>query len=140
MTKESFGTLSIYKHYHTSHLDSFQCLLHTPTKIFQDHVIQARVRPITLHYVIHLILVTGGIVVPWSFVDISTFLVMATGPGDEDGPFSFRVVVKTMFGEHFELAVSNSDTIKSVKQKITNKLNIPEEGFTLLHNTRFVWS
>ena len=65
---------------------------------------------------------------------------MATGPGDEDGPFSFRVVVKTMFGEHFELAVSNSDTIKSVKQKITNKLNIPEEGFTLLHNTRFVWS
>ena len=74
----------------------------------------------------------------WSLVDISNFLVMATGPGDEDRPSSFTVVVKTMFGKHFELAVSNSDTIKSVKQKITNKLNIPEEGFTLLHNTRFV--
>lgn len=62
---------------------------------------------------------------------------MASGPGEEDGPYSFQVVVKTMFGERFNLTVSNADTIKAVKQKITNKLVIPEEGFTLLYNTRF---
>ena len=62
---------------------------------------------------------------------------MASGPGCEDGPPPFKVVVKTMFGEHFDLTVSSTDTIKAVKQKITSKLNIPEEGFTLLYNTRF---
>lgn len=46
-----------------------------------------------------------------------------------------------MFGEYFNLTVTNADTIKAIKQKITNKLNIPEEGFTLLYNTRcaIVW-
>ena len=63
---------------------------------------------------------------------------MASGPGDEDEVSSFQVVVKTMFGEYFDLAVTNTDTVKVVKQKITNKLNIPEEGFTLLYNTRFI--
>ena len=62
---------------------------------------------------------------------------MASGPGDEDEVSSFQVVVKTMFGEYFDLAVTDTDTVKLVKQKITNKLNIPEEGFTLLYNTRF---
>ena len=62
---------------------------------------------------------------------------MASGPGYEDVPPPFNVVVKTMFGEHFELTVSNSDSIKAVKQKITSKLNISEEGFTLLYNTRY---
>ena len=65
---------------------------------------------------------------------------MASGPGYEDGSPPFTVVVKTMFGEHFNLTVSKSDTIKAVKQKITSKLNIPEEGFTLLYNTRYVCS
>jgi len=62
---------------------------------------------------------------------------MAGVPGDEDETSSFQVVVKTMFGEHFDLTVTKADTIKIVKQKITNKLNIPEESFSLLYNTRF---
>lgn len=66
---------------------------------------------------------------------------MASGPGDEGEMPSFQVVVKTMFGEYFNLTVTNADTVKAIKQKITNKLNIPEEGFTLLYNTRcaIVW-
>ena len=63
---------------------------------------------------------------------------MASGAGDEDEGSSFQIVVKTMFGEFFNLTVTNADTIKAVKQKITTKLNIPEEGFTLLYNTRCV--
>ena len=63
---------------------------------------------------------------------------MASAPGDEGGTSSFRVVVKTMFGEYFNLTVTNADTVKDVKQKITSKLNIPEEGFTLLNNARLL--
>ena len=64
--------------------------------------------------------------------------VMATGPEVDSESPSFQVAVKTMFGERVNMTVSNTDSISSLKQKITRKLNVPEDGFTLLHNTRLV--
>jgi len=63
---------------------------------------------------------------------------MATAPEDDSESPLFQVAVKTMFGERVSMTIANTDSISSVKQKITRKLNVPEDGFTLLHNTRLV--
>jgi len=63
---------------------------------------------------------------------------MATGPEGDGESLSFQVAIKTMFGERVSMTVTSTDSITSLKQKITRKLNVPEDGFTLLHNARLV--